>query len=111
MRSEMLMTENQPQEATTAGHRVAARAVAVVALGAVALIHLIDAPGKFQETPYVGGLYVALMAGALLAAAILRAHARGRRLRDRLELLGLAALDLELDRELDRHGASSWRRC
>jgi peptidoglycan/LPS O-acetylase OafA/YrhL len=71
MRSEMLMTENQPQEATTAGHRVTARAVAVVALGAVALIHLIDAPSKFQETPYVGGLYVALMAGALLAAAIL----------------------------------------
>jgi hypothetical protein len=71
MRPEMLMTEDRRQEATAAHHRLTARSVAVVGLGAVALIHLLDAPSKFQETPYLGGLYLALMAGSLVAAAIL----------------------------------------
>ena len=37
-----------------------ARTIAVVGLAGVALIHLLDLPGKFQETPYLGWLYVAL---------------------------------------------------
>src|SRR3954471_4528385 len=45
------------------------RAAAVVGLAGVALIHLLDAPGKFTETPYMGWMYVALMAGCLAVAA------------------------------------------
>src|SRR3954469_25457952 len=41
------------------------RGVAVVGLAGVALIHLIDAPGKFSETPYMGWMYVGLIAASL----------------------------------------------
>ena len=47
------------------------RTLAVVGLAGVALIHLLDAPGKFEETPYMGWLYVALIAGCVGAAAAL----------------------------------------
>jgi hypothetical protein len=47
------------------------RTLAVVGLAGVALIHLLDAPGKFGETPYMGWLYVALIAGCIGAAAAL----------------------------------------
>ena len=47
------------------------RAVAVVGLGGVALIHLLDAPGTFEDAPYKGSLYVALIAGSMLTAAAL----------------------------------------
>jgi len=52
-----------------------ARAAAVVALAGVALIHIIDAPNTFPETPYIGWLYVGLIGGCLLTAAAL---VRGR---------------------------------
>jgi hypothetical protein len=45
-----------------------ARAAAAVGLAGVALIHLLDAPSKFSETPYLGWMYVALMAGSLATA-------------------------------------------
>jgi hypothetical protein len=45
-----------------------ARAVAAVGLAGVALIHLLDAPSKFSETPYLGWMYVLLMCGALATA-------------------------------------------
>ena len=48
-----------------------ARAVAVVALAGVALVHLLDAPGSFQAAPYKGWLYVALIVGSLAAAGAL----------------------------------------
>ena len=48
-----------------------ARAVAVVALAGVALVHVLDAPGSFQAAPYKGWLYVGLIAGCLGAAAAL----------------------------------------
>jgi hypothetical protein len=47
------------------------RAVAVVGLTGVALIHLLDAPGKFSETPYLGWMYLALIAGCVLVAVTL----------------------------------------
>ena len=47
------------------------RAVAVVGLAGVALIHLLDAPGSFQDAPYRGWLYVALIAGSVATAAAL----------------------------------------
>ena len=48
-----------------------ARAIAVIGLAGVALIHLLDAPGKFEETPYMGWLYIALIGGCVLTAAAL----------------------------------------
>jgi hypothetical protein len=50
------------------------RGVAVVGLAGVALIHLIDAPGKFTETPYIGWMYVALIVSCLTVAALLIRH-------------------------------------
>jgi hypothetical protein len=47
------------------------RAVAVVGLAGVALIHLLDAPGKFAETPYLGWLYLALIGGCVVVAGAL----------------------------------------
>ena len=47
------------------------RAVAVVGLAGVALIHLLDAPGTFASTPYKGWLYVGLIVGSLTAAGAL----------------------------------------
>jgi hypothetical protein len=50
------------------------RGVAVVGLAGVALIHLIDAPGKFTETPYMGWMYVGLIASCLAVATLLIRH-------------------------------------
>src|SRR3954452_23765776 len=50
------------------------RGVAVVGLAGVALIHLIDAPGKFTETPYMGWMYVGLIGSCLAVAALLIRH-------------------------------------
>ena len=47
------------------------RTLAIVGLAGVALIHLLDAPGKFTETPYLGWMYVALIAGCLVVAGAL----------------------------------------
>src|SRR3989442_15445530 len=61
-------------DTSSVGHVVRdaiARAVAVVALAGVALVHLLDAPGSFQAAPYKGWLYVGLIAGCLGAAAAL----------------------------------------
>jgi hypothetical protein len=55
------------------------RAVGVVGLAGIALIHLLDSIGKFSETPYIAWMYVALMAGSLAVAAGLL-HSRDRRL-------------------------------
>jgi hypothetical protein len=49
----------------------AARAVAAVGLSGVALIHLLDLPGKLSETPYLGVMYIALMAGCVIVAGAL----------------------------------------
>ena len=40
----------------------------------MALIHFLDVFDKFKETPYVGVLYVALIAGSLIAARRLVRH-------------------------------------
>jgi hypothetical protein len=55
------------------------RAVGVVGLAGIALIHLLDSIGKFSETPYIAWMYVALMAASLAVAAGLL-HSRDRRL-------------------------------
>jgi hypothetical protein len=54
-----------------------ARGTGAVGLTAIGLIHLLDAPGKLDETPYMFWLYLALIAGCLLGATLLvRAHSR-----------------------------------
>jgi hypothetical protein len=47
------------------------RAVGVLLLLGIALIHLLDAIAKFHEAKYVFVLYLLLMAGALLVSAFL----------------------------------------
>lgn len=47
------------------------RAVAVAGLAGVALIHLLDLPGTFDDQAYKGWLYLGLMAGCLFAGAAL----------------------------------------
>lgn len=46
-----------------------ARAIGVVALCGIGLIHFIDLFGKWHETRYVAVLYLGLIAGTLLASA------------------------------------------
>lgn len=49
-------------------HEPTARAVGVVGFAAIALIHVLDLQSKFQETPYLGVAYLALIAGLLYAS-------------------------------------------
>jgi len=59
------------------GRELVARAVAIVGLAGIALIHLLDSIGKFQETPYMGWMYGGLMLSCLaVAAALVRANSR-----------------------------------
>jgi hypothetical protein len=56
---------------------VVTRSVAAVGLAGIALIHLLDSLGKFQEAPYMGWMYVGLMISCLaLAGARLHTHVR-----------------------------------
>jgi hypothetical protein len=48
-----------------------ARAAAIAGLGAIAAIHLVDLPGKLDETPYMAWMYVVLIASCVLLAAAL----------------------------------------
>jgi hypothetical protein len=52
-------------------HRVIARAAAVTGLLGMALIHLLDLQSKFEETPYLGVCYLALIVGSLACAGAL----------------------------------------
>ena len=45
------------------------RALGAAGLGAIALIHLLDLPGKFSETPYLAWMYIGLIISALVVAA------------------------------------------
>jgi hypothetical protein len=50
-----------------------ARTVAVLGLGAFALIHLLDLPGTMKDTPYIGWLYIGLIVSAItIASALMR---------------------------------------
>jgi len=50
------------------------RGLAVVGLAGIALIHVLDAPGQFQDTPYLGWMYVGLILGCIaIAVALVRA--------------------------------------
>ncbi|MDX6691874.1 MAG: hypothetical protein QOG15_3331 [Solirubrobacteraceae bacterium] len=47
---------------------VAVRAVTAVGLAGIALIHLLDAIGKYSETPYLFWMYIALIGASLITA-------------------------------------------
>lgn len=63
-----------PNDPSLLHHRVIMRAVGVLGLLGVALIHLLDLQSKFHEAPYLGMAYLALILGTLATAAILVRH-------------------------------------
>ena len=67
------------------------RAVGVVGLAGIALIHLLDSIGKFSETPYIAWMYIGLMISSLAVAAGLT-HSRDRRLWLAAGLLAASAI-------------------
>jgi hypothetical protein len=53
------------------------RGIGAVLLGSIALIHFLDVFDKFEETPYQGWLFIALILGCLAAATqLVRAPSR-----------------------------------
>jgi len=63
-----------------AAHHVrdaAARAAGAAGMAAIGLIHLLDAPGKLAETPYMFWMYIGLMvASVLIAGELIRTGSR-----------------------------------
>ncbi len=61
----------------TTSKDVIARGVGAIGLAGIGLIHLLDAPGKYTETPYMFWMYIGLMLGSLaLAAELVRTGSR-----------------------------------
>ena len=60
----VLVTSRQPA-------MIFPRVVGALLLLGIALIHGLDLGGRLQEVPYLGYLYIALIAGLVLAAALL----------------------------------------
>ena len=46
----------------------AARALGAAGLAGIGLIHLLDLPGKFSETPYLAWMYIGLIISAVVVA-------------------------------------------
>jgi hypothetical protein len=66
------MTNHYPHlDALSTLRDVIARAVAAVGLAGIGLIHLLDVQGKLQETPYLGWMYIGLIAASLGLAGLL----------------------------------------
>jgi hypothetical protein len=61
----------QPQHLHALGRDIVTRAIAIVGLAGIALIHLLDSIGKYGETRYLFWMYVALMAGSVAVAGAL----------------------------------------
>ena len=61
----------QPLGQHQTGERLLLRGAAIVGLGGVALIHVLDLQAKLEEVPYIGYLYIGLILGSLWAAAAL----------------------------------------
>ena len=61
-----------PAAGPTSGALLLRRGIGAVGLLGIALIHVIDLPGKLEETPYLGVGYGLLVVAALLLAEALR---------------------------------------
>jgi len=66
-----MTTQDLTQSLERTSRQIVARAVAVVGLAGVGVIHLLDGVGKFTETPYMGWMYVGLIIAALATAGAL----------------------------------------
>lgn len=55
------------------------RSLAAVGMSGIALIHLLDLPGKLEETPYLGVAYCGLIAMSMVLAGAF-AHRESRRM-------------------------------
>lgn len=71
--------------ASSTSHEAVRRTVIVLGLLALSLIHLLDLQSKLHETPYLGGMYIALIVTSLVTAQLLM-------LRDHVLLNAAAAL-------------------
>lgn len=60
----VVVTETEPSN-------ILPRVVGALLMLAIAVIHYLDLPGKMAETPYLGYMYIALMVGSVVAAALL----------------------------------------
>lgn len=66
-----------PMTTDTTPQDLIARGVGAVGMAGIGLIHLLDAPGKYTETPYMFWMYIGLMLGSLaLAAELVRTGSR-----------------------------------
>lgn len=72
----MSPTSSHGHDVASHGHDVT-RSAAVVALGGVALIHLLELQGKLKEVPYLGVGYLALIVASVVAAGLL-VHSNSR---------------------------------
>ncbi len=83
---------NAPTLSGTADDRTGSadvwRRVVVVGLLGIALIHLLDLPGKFEETPYLGWAYLGVIGAAIVLARLVAVP------RDPRALLASSALAL-----------------
>jgi len=68
-------TETEPASSLSAGAladpQLARRTMAVAGLFGIALIHVLDLSSKFEETPYIGVLFIGLIITSLLIAEVL----------------------------------------
>jgi hypothetical protein len=62
---------SSPAIAPASGFDLIARAVAVVSLTDLALVHVIDLPGTLDETPLIGAGFFMLIAAALVTGVLL----------------------------------------
>ncbi|MDO9407943.1 hypothetical protein [Patulibacter sp.] len=62
------MTPTDPTVDSTVRDAVA-RAVGVLGMAGIGLVHLLDAPGKYTETPYMFWMYIALILAAIAVGA------------------------------------------
>jgi hypothetical protein len=63
------MTTSLDTDLRGAVREASTRALGAAGLGGIALIHLLDLPGKFSETPYLAWMYIGLIVSALVIAA------------------------------------------
>ena len=59
-----------------AANNIVARVVGAALMLGIAYIHYLDLGDKMSEVPYIGYMYVALIAGAILSAGLLFARPR-----------------------------------
>ncbi len=62
---------NAPTTASISDLSVVRRAVAAMLLLGISLIHVLDVKDKFEEVPYLGVLFLALIAASLILALLL----------------------------------------